>query len=61
MNRLVDLYDRTRLKHAAASAKKEGSGLEAVLNRLETEWDLLAEKLEAVAETISDETGEESS
>lgn len=59
VNRLVDLYDRTRIKHAAASAKKEGSKLEAVLHRLETEWDLLAEKLEAVAETISDETGGE--
>ncbi len=57
VRRLVDLYDRCRAEHPRAAAGEERGGLEAVLNRLETEWDLLAEKLEAVAETFSRENG----
>jgi len=53
--RLLDLYAAVKEKYAAAGVKKEGGRLEAVLSRLATEWDLLAEKLEAVAETIGGE------
>jgi len=53
--RLLDLYAAVKEKYAAAGVKKEGGRLEAVLGRLATEWDLLAEKLEAVAETIGGE------
>ncbi|MEJ2690060.1 MAG: glycosyltransferase, partial [Deltaproteobacteria bacterium] len=55
--RLLDLYERCRAKHPGGTTGKEGGRLEAVLNRLETEWDLLAEKLGAVAETFSKENG----
>ena len=57
VRRLADLYEKSCAKHATDGAGKESSRLEAVLNRLETEWDLLAEKLEAVAETLSESTG----
>lgn len=57
VQRLFDLYAEARAAHAGGGASKEGGRLEAVLSRLETEWDLLAEKLEAVAETFGKQTG----
>jgi len=53
--RLLDLYAEVQEKYAATGVKRKNGRLEAVLNRLATEWDLLAEKLEAVAETIGGE------
>jgi len=54
VHRLLDLYQRTRERHVATNVKNEGGRLEAIINRLETEWELLSEKLEAVSETFSE-------
>lgn len=62
VRRLLALYEATLAEHAATGgARREGGRLEAVLNRLQTEWDLLAGKVGGVVETFSgDRLGEES-
>lgn len=51
--RLLALYELAINRHAAAGSSKEGGQLETLLNRLEAEWELLVEKVDAVVETIT--------
>jgi glycosyltransferase involved in cell wall biosynthesis len=55
VRRLLDLYTVTRARYVRDEAKKQGSRLEEILDRLEVEWDLLSGKMEALAETINEE------
>ena len=57
VRRLFDLYDHTCRVHAIANqaTEREDNGLDAVLRRLQVEWDLLTEKIEAMTGTINND------
>lgn len=54
--RLLDLYEQTCGDFTTdALPDKEETGLETIFRRLETEWDLLSEKIDAIDATLSEE------